>query len=98
MALSGLDIFKLLPKTNCGDCKLPTCLAFAMKLAGGQAKLEECPHVSDEAKAALADAAAPPIAEIIVGQGAKEFKTGAELVLFRHEKRFVNPTAMAILV
>jgi acetyl-CoA decarbonylase/synthase complex subunit gamma len=98
MALSGLDIFKLLPKTNCGECKLPTCLAFAMKLAGGQAKLEDCPYVSDEAKASLADAAAPPIAEVIVGQGAKEFKTGAELVLFRHEKRFVNPTGMAVLV
>ncbi len=98
MALSGLDIFKLLPKTNCGECKLPTCLAFAMKLAGGQAKLEECPHVSDEAKEALADAAAPPIAEVIIGQGAKEIKTGAELVLFRHEKRFVNPTGMAVLV
>lgn len=98
MALSGLDIFKLLPKTNCGECKLPTCLAFAMKLAGGQAKLEECPHVSEEAKASLADAAAPPIAEVIIGQGAKEIKTGAELVLFRHEKRFVNPTGMAVLV
>jgi len=98
MALSGLDIFKLLPKTNCGDCKLPTCLAFAMKLAGGQAKLDDCPHVSDEAKEALAEAAAPPVRGIIVGQGAKEFKTGEELVLFRHEKRFVNPTGMGVLV
>ncbi len=98
MALSGLDIFKLLPKTNCGECKLPTCLAFAMKLAGGQAKLEECPYVSDEAKEALAEAAAPPIRGVIVGQGAREFKTGEELVLFRHEKRFVNPTAMTVLV
>jgi acetyl-CoA decarbonylase/synthase, CODH/ACS complex subunit gamma len=98
MALSGLDIFKLLPKTNCGECKLPTCLAFAMKLAGGQAKLEDCPHVSDEAKEALADAAAPPIRGVIIGQGAKEFKTGEELVLFRHEKRFVNPTAMSVLI
>ena len=98
MALSGLDIFKLLPKTNCGECKLPTCLAFAMKLAGGQAKLEDCPHVSDEAKETLADAAAPPVRGVIVGQGAKEFKTGEELVLFRHEKRFVNPTAMSVLI
>jgi len=98
MALSGLDIFKLLPKTNCGDCKLPTCLAFAMKLAGGQAKLEDCPHVSDEAKEALAEAAAPPVRGVIVGQGAKEFKTGEELVLFRHEKRFVNPTGMGVMI
>lgn len=98
MALSGLDIFKLLPKTNCGECKLPTCLAFAMKLAGGQAKLEDCPHVSDEAKEALADAAAPPVRGVIVGQGAKEFKTGEELVLFRHEKRFVNVPGMGVMV
>lgn len=98
MALSGLDIFKLLPKTNCGECKLPTCLAFAMKLAGGQAKLEDCPHVSDEAKEALADAAAPPVRGVIIGQGAREFKTGEELVLFRHEKRFVNPTGMGVMV
>jgi acetyl-CoA decarbonylase/synthase, CODH/ACS complex subunit gamma len=98
MALSGLDIFKLLPKTNCGECKLPTCLAFAMKLAGGQAKLEDCPHVSEEAQAALADAAAPPVRGIIIGQGAKEFKTGEELVLFRHEKRFVNPPGMGVMI
>ncbi|MBU1672743.1 MAG: acetyl-CoA decarbonylase/synthase complex subunit gamma [Actinobacteria bacterium] len=98
MALSGLDIFKLLPKTNCGECKLPTCLAFAMKLAGGQAKLEECPYVSDEAKEALSEAAAPPVRGVVVGQGAREFKTGEELVLFRHEKRFVNPTGMGVMI
>ena len=98
MALSGLDIFKLLPKTNCGECKLPTCLAFAMKLAGGQAKLEDCPYVSDEAREALAEAAAPPIRGVTVGKGDKEFKTGEELVMFRHEKRFINPTAIGVLI
>jgi acetyl-CoA decarbonylase/synthase complex subunit gamma len=98
MALSGLDIFKLLPKTNCGECKLPTCLAFGMKLAGGQAKLEDCPYVSDEAKEALSEAAAPPIRGVIVGQGAKEFKTGEELVMFRHEKRFINPAVIGVLI
>ena len=50
MALTGIQIFKLLPKTNCGDCGVPTCLAFAMSLAGGKAELTACPHVSDEAK------------------------------------------------
>lgn len=98
MALSGLDIFKLLPKTNCGECKLPTCLAFAMKLAGGQAKLEDCPYVSDEAKETLAEAAAPPIRGVLVGKGEREFKTGEELVMFRHEKRFINPAAIGIFV
>jgi len=67
MALSGLDIFKLLPKTNCGDCKLPTCLAFAMKLAGGQAKLEECP-TSLTSKGGPRRRGGTPIAEIIVGR------------------------------
>ncbi|TET83549.1 MAG: acetyl-CoA decarbonylase/synthase complex subunit gamma, partial [Anaerolineales bacterium] len=49
MALSGLEIYKLLPKTNCKDCNYPTCLAFAMKLAAKQAALKDCPHVSEEA-------------------------------------------------
>jgi len=98
MALTGLDIFKLLPKTNCGECKFPTCLAFAMKLAGGQAKLDDCPYVSDEARAALSEAAAPPVLGVEIGTGDAAFKTGEELVLFRHEKRFVNPTAIGILI
>ena len=64
MALSGLDIFKLLPKTNCGDCGVPTCMAFAMKLAQKKAELSECPHASEEAKATLGAASEPhPIGE-----------------------------------
>ena len=61
MALTGLDIYKLLPKTNCGDCGSPTCLAFAMKLASKQTSLDGCPHVSDEAKAELGSASQPQI-------------------------------------
>ena len=60
MALSGVEIFKLLPKTNCKKCGSPTCLAFAMKLAQRQASLDSCPDVSEEAKQKLAAAAAPP--------------------------------------
>jgi len=61
MALTGLEIYKLLPKTNCKDCNFPTCLAFAMKLAAKQAELKDCPHVSEEAKEKLESASAPPI-------------------------------------
>jgi len=43
MALTGIEIFKLLPKTNCGKCGVPTCLAFAMALAAGKAELASCP-------------------------------------------------------
>ena len=69
MALTAMDIFKLLPRTNCRDCGQATCLAFAMLIAQKRAKLEDCPHVSDEAKAALGAAAAPPIRLVTVGAG-----------------------------
>ena len=98
MALTGIEIFKLLPKTNCGDCGVPTCLAFGMKLAAGQAELASCPHVSDEAKEKLDSASAPPVLPVIIGTGDDAFKAGAETVLFRHEKTFVNPTGIAVLV
>ena len=49
MAVSGIEIFKQLPKTNCKDCGFATCLAFAMSLAQGKTELSLCPHVSDEA-------------------------------------------------
>jgi len=98
MALTGLDIFKKLPQTNCGDCGIPTCLAFAMKLAAGQAELSACPHVSEEAVAALSEASAPPIRGVTVGAGDRAFTVGEETVLFRHDKTFVNPCAFGVLV
>jgi acetyl-CoA decarbonylase/synthase complex subunit gamma len=98
MALSGIEIFKNLPKTNCGDCGVPTCLAFAMKLAQAQADLASCPHVSDEAKVALSAAAAPPMRAVSVGVGDTAFVVGEETVLFRHEKTFVHPCAIGVTV
>ncbi|MBI4684447.1 MAG: acetyl-CoA decarbonylase/synthase complex subunit gamma [Nitrospirae bacterium] len=98
MALSGVEIFKLLPKTNCKKCGHPTCLAFAMKLAQRQATLDACPDVSDEAKRVLGEASAPPVRPITFGSGDKAVKMGEETVLFRHEKKFVNPCAFAVEV
>lgn len=98
MGLTGIQIFKLLPKTNCKECGVPTCLAFAMNLAGGKAELSACPYVSDEAKAMLSEASAPPIRPVEIGVGAAAFKTGGELVLFRHEKTFFNPTGLALRI
>ncbi len=96
MALSGLDIFKLLPKTNCGECGVPTCMAFAMKLASKGAELAACPYASDEAKSKLGAASKPPIRLVKVGTGDTEVQVGNETVMFRHEKTFVHPTAIAI--
>jgi acetyl-CoA decarbonylase/synthase complex subunit gamma len=98
MALTGIEIFKLLPKTNCGDCGVPTCLAFAMNLAAGKAELSACPHVSEEAKEKLSAASAPPILPVTIGTGDSAFKLGGETVMFRHEKRFENPTGVALLI
>jgi acetyl-CoA decarbonylase/synthase complex subunit gamma len=69
-----------------------------MKLAAGQAELSACPYVSEEAKAALEEASAPPIRPVVIGTGDKALKIGGETVMFRHEKRFVNPTGIAVLV
>jgi acetyl-CoA decarbonylase/synthase complex subunit gamma len=90
MALTGLEIYKLLPQTNCKDCGFPTCLAFAMKLAAKQASLDDCPHVSDEAKAKLESASAPPIRLVELKNENGEVKVGNETVMFRHEKTFYN--------
>lgn len=98
MGLTGLEIFKHLPKTNCKDCGLPTCLAFAMALASGKASLDACPHVSDEAKEALDSASAPPIKLVKVGAGDNVIELGDETELFRHDKRFFHPTGLAVLI
>jgi acetyl-CoA decarbonylase/synthase complex subunit gamma len=106
MALSGLDIYKLLPggikpphpKANCKECGFPTCLAFAMKLAAKQAELAACAYVGDEAKAKLSAAAAPPIRLITLAADGRKIEAGNETVLFRHEKTFFHPTALLVRV
>ena len=98
MALTGIQIFKLLPKTNCKECGVPTCLAFAMNLASGKAELDACPYVSDEAREQLAEASAPPIRPVSIGKGVRKAVTGGETVMYRHEKTFFNPTLFAGIV
>ncbi len=98
MALSGLDIYKKLPKTNCGDCGVPTCMAFAMKVAQGQAEITACPHVDKKVVSELGAAAAPPIRTVEIGAGEWAFKIGGELVLYRHEKTFINPCGIGAII
>jgi len=98
MALTGLDIYKKLPKTNCGDCGLPTCLAFGMKLAAGQAELSACPHVSEDAAAELTEASAPPIRVVTIGAGEGALKVGGEIVMYRHEKTYYNPCGIGLMI
>ena len=108
MALTGIQIYKLLPGSsknpevkkhaNCKECGFPTCLAFAMKMATKQVSLDKCPHVTAEAKAALESASRPPIQLVTIGTGENEIKIGNETQLFRHEERFHRPAAVAVRV
>src|SRR5512144_1579280 len=98
MRLTALEIYKLLPKTNCKDCGFPTCLAFAMQLATGKESIGKCEHASGEAKQTLGEAAAPPLPRVVVGTGDRAVTLGDEVVLFRHEKTFYHPTAIAVSV
>ena len=95
MALKGLDIFKLSPKKNCKECGSPTCMAFCMKVAQGAVALDKCPYFSEEAKAKLSEATAPPMKTITVGN---DIKLGGATVLFRHEKTLVNRNRFAVPV
>ena len=96
MAMTGLQIFKLLPKTNCGECGVPTCMAFAMKLAAKNAELAACPYASEEAIKTVGAASKPPIRLVKIGPPEAEVLVGNETVMFRHDKTFVHPTAIAI--
>jgi acetyl-CoA decarbonylase/synthase complex subunit gamma len=98
MALTGLEIYKLLPQTNCKDCGYPTCLAFAMKLAAKQAELKACPHVSPEAKIKLEAASAPPIRLVEIAGEDGKLAVGNETVLFRHEKTFYHRPGLFVRV
>lgn len=98
MALSGLDIFKKLPKTNCKKCNFPTCLAFAMQVAAGKTEISSCPDVSDDVVAQIAEATAPPIRPVTIGAGDNALKIGEETVMFRHDKRFEHQPGIGLLI
>jgi acetyl-CoA decarbonylase/synthase complex subunit gamma len=108
MALSGLEIYKLLPGSsknpevkkhaNCKECGFPTCLAFAMKLGQKQAELAQCPYVEEEAMAKLEASAAPPIRLITLSADGRKLEVGNETVLFRHEKTFYHQPGLFVRV
>jgi acetyl-CoA decarbonylase/synthase, CODH/ACS complex subunit gamma len=98
MALTGMQIYKSLPRTNCKDCGFPTCMAFAMQVAAKQKAFTDCPHVTEEAKSALADSSAPPMKLVTIGSAEKKFVFGQETVMFRHEERFRYATGIAVRI
>lgn len=98
MALSGLDIYKLLPKTNCRECGFVTCLAFAMQLAKKAIDIDKCPHLNAEAKKVLEVSGQPPIKLVNIGTGEAKLDIGNETVLFRHEEKFHHPCGIGFIL
>lgn len=99
MPISGSEIVKMLPgRKPCKDCGFPTCFAFAMKLVSGGATVDKCPYLSEEVKAKLTDLLAPPIRLVTIGRGEDKLQIGNEEVIYRHEKTFIHPTGIALLV
>jgi len=98
MALSGLDIYRLLPKTNCRECGFVTCLAFAMQLAKKAVSIDKCPYLSEEAKKVLEASSLPPIKLVTIGEGNSKLEVGNENVLFRHEEKFYHPTGLGFII
>ncbi|OGX15875.1 MAG: hypothetical protein A2166_01875 [Omnitrophica WOR_2 bacterium RBG_13_41_10] len=98
MALSGLDIYKLLPKTNCKECGFATCLAFAMQLAKKAVTIDKCPYLSKEAKKILEESSLPAIRLVAIGSQENKLEVGNETVLFRHEEKFHHPCGLGFII
>ncbi|MBO5446714.1 hypothetical protein J6A34_04320 [bacterium] len=100
MEMTGLQIFKYLPAakkedhSNCKECGCPTCMAFALKLAKQNIEIEKCPYVKGELKELYSHSIKHPQKTIEI----KGLRIGGENVLYRHEKTFINPTILAIVV
>ncbi|MEM4441668.1 MAG: acetyl-CoA decarbonylase/synthase complex subunit gamma [Ignisphaera sp.] len=96
-----IQIYQLLPKTNCGKCGEPNCMAFAVKLVNFETLLEQCPPLFEDSRykedlQKLRMMLSPPVKEIVLKSPKKTVKIGGEYVLHRHELRYINPTAIAI--
>jgi len=93
-----MQLYGLLPKKNCRKCGLPTCMAFALKLAAGEAEVEACPLLEPASKERLKALLAPPVKAIVIGSPPRSVKLGGEEVLYRHERRFLRPASIAVVL
>ncbi len=98
--LSPLDVYGLLPKTNCGECGERNCMAFAVKVVNREASIEKCMPLSSsefaEAYKRLKKMLKPAVKEVVIGVGENAVKVGGKLVMYRHELAYFNPTAIAV--
>ncbi|MBA2861994.1 acetyl-CoA decarbonylase/synthase complex subunit gamma [Methanococcus maripaludis] len=96
MKVTAMDIYKLLPKTNCGKCGEASCMAFAAKLSQKEAELSSCPQLKGADFEKLTNVLAPAVKEIKIGTGDKAVTIGGDEVLYRYELTYYNQTALAV--
>jgi acetyl-CoA decarbonylase/synthase complex subunit gamma len=101
MQVTAMDIYRLLPQTNCEDCEEAacgeaSCMAFATKLSEKEAQLELCTELSPEGLNKLESLLAPAVREITIGTGDKTITIGGDEVLYRYELTYYNPTSLVI--
>jgi acetyl-CoA decarbonylase/synthase complex subunit gamma len=98
--ISPIDVYKLLPKTNCQECHESNCMAFATRLVNGELVLADCPPLltveHETARHKLEILLAPPVRAVTFGTGSQQCTTGGKYVLQRHEFTYHNPTTIAI--
>jgi len=99
--ISPIDVYKLLPKTNCGECHEANCMTFATRVVNGELTIEDCPPLLIDTKyqadhEKLVDLMMPPVRAVTIGAVGKTVKVGGKYVLYRHEFTYHNPTPIAI--
>jgi acetyl-CoA decarbonylase/synthase complex subunit gamma len=98
--LSPIDVYKLLPRTNCKECGEENCMAFATKVVNREVPIEKCPPLLTKEFAKsysqLKEMLKPAVKEIVIGAGDSAVKVGGKLVMYRHELTYFNPTAIAV--
>lgn len=99
--LSPIDVYMLLPRTNCKKCGQENCMAFATKLVNRELSLELCTPLIEEKQYAKAyqklwDILKPPVKDVTIGTGDGAVKIGGKLVMYRHELTYFNPTVIAM--
>ncbi len=98
--ISPIDVYMLLPKTNCKECGEENCMAFATKLVNREVILEQCTPLlkkeNEKAYKQLWEMLKPPIKEVVMGPEETPLKVGGKHVMYRHEFTYTNPTAIAI--
>ncbi len=96
---SPLEVYKYLPKTNCGECGEATCMAFAAQLIERTLNIEDCSPILDEKFKGkyeeLTQVMAPQIRLVKIGTGENTVLIGGEDVLHRHQLTFYDKTALA---